>query len=223
MNLISSHPHKTYCIGKPSHTLKNAVPVILSTPVQAGIWPKRRQKLYVSGGYVISLYPHASGESCSSVTCPCKLNGNPKQHKVHSKIWWFTRYYKSHYISHFTTFFINLGTETSIAESCIKADRILYALGYFDKKNLKTDIAKPPKRLSVFWCNNDPSAGSPTETLLRLHLPLGDTVQASSPHKHKNASAEIPRLHRTIQSVGATGGVYKGQGRNQRRLMICIY
>ena len=28
--------------------------------------------------------------------------------------------------------------------------------------------------LSVFGCDNDPSAGSPTETLLRLHLPLND-------------------------------------------------
>jgi hypothetical protein len=25
-------------------------------------------------------------------------------------------------------------------------------------------------------CDNDPSAGSPTETLLRLHLPLSDKV-----------------------------------------------
>ena len=33
----------------------------------------------------------------------------------------------------------------------------------------------------------------------------------------------IPRFHRTIQSVGATGGVYRGQGRNQCRLMICVY
>jgi hypothetical protein len=29
-------------------------------------------------------------------------------------------------------------------------------------------------------CGNDPSAGSPTETLLRLHLPLNDKVQTSS-------------------------------------------
>ena len=30
------------------------------------------------------------------------------------------------------------------------------------------------------WCDNDPSAGSPTETLLRLHLPLDDKVWRSS-------------------------------------------
>ena len=28
----------------------------------------------------------------------------------------------------------------------------------------------------IFGCGNDPSAGSPTETLLRLHLPLNDEV-----------------------------------------------
>ena len=31
-----------------------------------------------------------------------------------------------------------------------------------------------------FRCGNDPSAGSPTETLLRLHLPLNDKVKITS-------------------------------------------
>lgn len=35
--------------------------------------------------------------------------------------------------------------------------------------------------------------------------------------------AAIRTFHRTIQSVGATGGVYKGQGRIRRRLMTCTY
>jgi len=30
---------------------------------------------------------------------------------------------------------------------------------------------------------NDPSAGSPTETLLRLHLPLDDKVYSTSPRR----------------------------------------
>ena len=30
-------------------------------------------------------------------------------------------------------------------------------------------------------------------------------------------------IHRITQSVGATGGVYKGQGRNQDQLMIGPY
>ena len=44
-------------------------------------------------------------------------------------------------------------------------------------------------------CGNDPSAGSPTETLLRLHLPLNDKVQTSSRDESEN----------TPQSRGFTG------------------
>ena len=35
--------------------------------------------------------------------------------------------------------------------------------------------------------------------------------------------AAIRTLHRTIQSVGATGGVYKRQGRSQHALMKRTY
>ena len=35
-------------------------------------------------------------------------------------------------------------------------------------------------RIWIIWCGNDPSAGSPTETLLRLHLPLNDKVKITS-------------------------------------------
>lgn len=38
------------------------------------------------------------------------------------------------------------------------------------KSNIDTD------QLHLLRCGNDPSAGSPTETLLRLHLPLNDKV-----------------------------------------------
>ena len=74
-------------------------------------------------------------------------------------------------------------------------------------------------------CGIDPSAGSPTETLLRLLLPLNDKVQTSfeAGSAANRATRLVPRLHRTIQSVGATGGVYKGQGRNQRELMTRAY
>ena len=41
----------------------------------------------------------------------------------------------------------------------------LLVLGYWDRRS---------------WCDNDPSAGSPTETLLRLHLPLSGEIQTSS-------------------------------------------
>ena len=69
--------------------------------------------------------------------------------------------------------------------------------------------------------DNDPSAGSPTETLLRLLLPLDDKVRSTS-RSHApetGTSTAIQSSHRTIQSVVATGGVYKGQGRNQGGLL----
>ena len=69
---------------------------------------------------------------------------------------------------------------------------------------------------------NDPSAGSPTETLLRLLLPLSDMVYLTSYTELKELySPEGSPNH--SKSVGATGGVYKGQGLNQRKLMTCAY
>ena len=75
----------------------------------------------------------------------------------------------------------------------------------------------------VFWiCVNDPSAGSPTDTLLRLLLPLSDMVYLTSYTELKELySPEGSPNH--SKSVGATGGVYKGQGRNQHKLMTCAY
>ena len=71
-------------------------------------------------------------------------------------------------------------------------------------------------------CVNDPSAGSPTETLLRLLLPLSDMVYLTSRAGLKGLySPEDSPNH--SKSVGATGGVYKGQGRNQHKLMTCAY
>ena len=71
---------------------------------------------------------------------------------------------------------------------------------------------------------DDPSAGSPTETLLRLLLPLSDKVHETFQRKNwKPEITSVRIIHRITQSVGATGGVYKGQGRNQRELMIRTY
>jgi len=61
--------------------------------------------------------------------------------------------------------------------------------------------------------------------LLRLHLPLNGEVRKSSHQSTRNEASKltVPISHRVIQSVGATGGVYKGQGRNQCKLMTCVY
>ena len=47
--------------------------------------------------------------------------------------------------------------------------------------------------------------------------------QLSAPWLPEGIQDAVRDFHRTIQSVGATGGVYKGQGRNQRELMTRIY
>jgi hypothetical protein len=72
-------------------------------------------------------------------------------------------------------------------------------------------------------CGNDPSAGSPTETLLRLQLPLDDKIQRALTKPALASQHHLQTFHRTIQSVAATGGVYKGQGRILRELMTRTY
>ena len=61
---------------------------------------------------------------------------------------------------------------------------------------------------------NDPSAGSPTDALLRLFFPLDLTVRVSF-HSSKTTSVfrASPLYSQRSPSVRATGGVYKGQGR----------
>jgi len=60
--------------------------------------------------------------------------------------------------------------------------------------------------------------------LLRLLLPLSDKVHETSHSSSGTGPTAVVRIiHRITQSVGATGGVYKGQGRNQRKLMTCTY
>jgi len=61
---------------------------------------------------------------------------------------------------------------------------------------------------------------------LPLLLPLNDKIHCSSypaTAAIRSCSQTVQTFHRIIQSVGATGGVYKGQGRNQRALMTHAY
>ena len=76
--------------------------------------------------------------------------------------------------------------------------------------------------------DNDPSAGSPTETLLRLLLPLNDQIRTSFICTPATGSVNCqpggrPKHSLNHSSVVATGGVYKGQGRNQRELVTHTY
>ncbi|EGB12178.1 hypothetical protein AURANDRAFT_19522, partial [Aureococcus anophagefferens] len=68
----------------------------------------------------------------------------------------------SHYVSHFAAFFIVVGAKTSAGKKY-------------------TEVRGTNK-------SNDPSAGSPTETLLRLHLPLNSELANPSPEVSPNHS-----------------------------------
>ena len=70
---------------------------------------------------------------------------------------------------------------------------------------------------------NDPSAGSPTDTVLRLDQTLDDRVYKTFQIEVVANYNSIRIIHRIIQSIDATGGVYKGQGRNQHKLMTYAY
>jgi len=63
--------------------------------------------------------------------------------------------------------------------------------------------------------------------LLRLLLPLNGKVRTDSGPRRGAfrplGSRAVLGPHRTVRSVGATGGVYKGQGRNRRGLMTRAY
>ena len=70
---------------------------------------------------------------------------------------------------------------------------------------------------------NDPSAGSPTDTVLRLDHSLDNWVYKTSQAEIIANNNSIRIIHRIIQSIDATGGVYKGQGHNQHKLMTYAY
>jgi len=68
--------------------------------------------------------------------------------------------------------------------------------------------------------HNDPAAGSPTAALLRLLLPPDIGVRRTSQPPYDSQSEQLTK---TSKSVGATGGVYKRQGRSRRALMTHAY
>jgi len=97
------------------------------------------------------------------------------------------------------------------------------------------DLNKSKRNVSKYFFCNDPPAGSPTGTLLRLSpssktgnsIKVGQVFAHSKqktilPKKEKNPSA-FSRSQYQSQSVEATGGVYKRQGRIQHALMTYIY
>ena len=107
-------------------------------------------------------------------------------------------------------------------------------------KLFESERTRVVQALSFF--GNDPSAGSPTETLLRLLLPLNDPArvffrrpkgwlpasvrpgrEARSPVGGPGPEGASPTSLLDHSSEIATGGVYKGQGRSRRSLVNCAY
>jgi len=110
------------------------------------------------------------------------------------------RFCNSRYLSHFAAFFIDAGTKRSVVESfCTISVASLRRHRYRSEFTRSPAGARRPKpagqgaaarQSNMFRVRtgggagggaadlfrNDPSAGSPTETLLRLLLPLNDRV-----------------------------------------------
>jgi hypothetical protein len=87
----------------------------------------------------------------------------------------------SHYISRFAAFFIDARAKRSFVESfhsIFKSDTgfIGHGCGTRGAEARLTVHVFESGRPETPWHDNDPSAGSPTETLLRLLLPLNDQV-----------------------------------------------
>ena len=125
---------------------------------------------------------------------------------LRSKIRWFTSFCNSHYLSQLATFFIDARAKRStvrsfyfvplavftyintpiviLLESSVYSNQNVRLLGLFTNISIALTI---PHMYSIRFTvypsqsfGNDPSAGSPTETLLRLLLPLDKLVWASS-------------------------------------------
>ncbi|CAL8988929.1 unnamed protein product [Prunus brigantina] len=122
---------------------------------------------------------------------------------LRSKTRWFTGFCNSHQVSHFATFFIDARAEISVAESRFDifedddAARAHRFRGDGDALSRSSSLAQ---FAPVFVCfDNDPSAGSPTETLLRLLLPLNDKVRWTS---RDVAGSEPPTSPRSEHFTG---------------------
>ena len=141
-----------------------------------------------------------------------------------------SRFCNSHCLSHFAAFFIVMGTKISIVENLVlwlSLVRLLCVIRFVwaaPAALRKASAAEATEGLvELCWISvNDPSAGSPTETLLRLLLPLSDKVYLTFHTRHETTCSPKGSPDHS-KSVGATGGVYKGQGLNRRKVMTCAY
>ncbi|KAK7366111.1 hypothetical protein VNO78_38467 [Psophocarpus tetragonolobus] len=122
---------------------------------------------------------NAKGDRFSWQACP-QPNGFGRN--LRSKTRWFTGFCNSHQVSHFATFFIDARAEISVAESHFASCVVTTPAGH----RLRVPKNRP-LQFQFPW--HTKRRGSPTETLLRLLLPLNDKVQWTS---HNVAGSEPP-------------------------------
>ena len=136
---------------------------------------------------------------------------------MRSGVCWFTEFCNSQCLSHFAAPFFDAQAKTSIVEDCKTLPQASLGDTRSARQQPVQSSSEPrrwapppavtgghahavPKAPSHFnattgvyktgsLCVNDPSAGSPTETLLRLLLPLGDKVHSISRNKSEQANS----------------------------------
>ena len=157
---------------------------------------------------------------CGSIISCTQTDMPVTWRKLRSKIRWLTDSCKSHYISHFTAFFIVARAKRSIVKSCLIKFSIIYSVKQY-KREWDTELALRPyvqrgeressgfplhsPSLQPNWFVNDPSAGSPTETLLRLLLPLNDQVCPISHQASSLPNTQDPKASLS-HSIGSSDG-----------------
>ena len=133
------------------------------------------------------------------------LLGISQKHNMCSSPYRLTEICNSQCLSHFAAPFIVARTETFIAENCKLSNKYIKQMRHklackkvndgsgqvcnascpaqrplVSARGTRSSIPKQTIQINrlncVKSCANDPSAGSPTETLLRLLLPLSDKV-----------------------------------------------
>ena len=139
------------------------------------IWDPPNKEKFISqwiwSGYTAQ--PSTYSISRYSPSRTLKQTYSQRKCNVRSKIRWLTEFCNSHYLSHFAAFFIVSKAKISIANSCFLSSN---NINYFKNSLIPHEV--PTNSLSIH--KNDPSAGSPTETLLRLHLPLNGKIYTTS-------------------------------------------
>ena len=132
-------------------------------------------------------------------------------HHAHSKVHLFPITYNSRCISQFAMFFIVSWTKT-FTTTYILTNSCWPQRGRVPRRMQKNDsfshVIDPPSiqdSHSLVCSSNDPSAGSPTETLLRLLLPLSNMVCSTSCPAHSNCPQCHPK-DSPDNSIGRSDG-----------------